>query len=103
MWNDSVQSNQNNSSVASASGFDLPIGAALNKTSLCFSIAAAITQKSFKIFTVKQEKQAVIKLIAQRQGQGDFKENAIRKNLIYWVLKGITRDREKYRKYKADI
>ena len=47
-----------------ASGVGLPVGIALSGTSLLLSLANAITQKSFKIFTVKQEKHDVIKLLA---------------------------------------
>ena len=41
--------------AAFASGVSLPVGIALSGTRLHFSLAKAITQKSFKIFTVKQE------------------------------------------------
>ena len=51
--------------AAFASGVGLPIGIALSGTSLLLSLATAITRKSFKIFTVKQEKHNVIKLLAQ--------------------------------------
>ena len=47
-----------------ASGVGLPVGIALSGTSLLLSLANAITQKSFKIFTVKQEKHDAIKLLA---------------------------------------
>ena len=39
-----------------ASDIDLPVGIALSRTSLLFTLATAITQKFFKILTVKQEK-----------------------------------------------
>ena len=39
-----------------ASYIDLPVGIALSRTSLLFTLATAITQKFFKILTVKQEK-----------------------------------------------
>ena len=48
-----------------ANGVGLPIGITLSGTSLLFSPATAITRKSFKIFTVKQEKHDAIKLLAQ--------------------------------------
>ena len=51
--------------AAIASGDGLPVGIALSGTSLLLSLATAITRKSFKIFTVKQEKQDSIKLPAQ--------------------------------------
>ena len=42
--------------AAFTSGVGLPVGIALGATSLLLSLATAITRKSFKIFTVKQEK-----------------------------------------------
>ena len=51
--------------AAFANGVGLPVGIALSGTSLLLSLATAITQKSFKIFTVKQEKNDAIKLLAQ--------------------------------------
>ena len=48
-----------------ASGVGSPVGIALSRTSLLLSLATAIAQKSFKIFTVKQEKNDAIKLLAQ--------------------------------------
>ena len=51
--------------AAFASGVGLPVGIALSRTSLLLSLATVITQKSFKIFTVKQEKHDAIKLLAQ--------------------------------------
>ena len=53
------------SAAAFASNFRLPVGIALSGTSLILSLATAITRKSFKIFTVKQEKHDSIKLLAQ--------------------------------------
>ena len=51
--------------AAFASGVGLPVGIALSGISLLLSFATAITRKSFKIFTVKQEKHDSIKLLAQ--------------------------------------
>ena len=51
--------------AAFASGVGLPVGAALGGTSLLISLATVITRKSFKTFTVKQEKDNSIKLLAQ--------------------------------------
>ena len=51
--------------AAFANGVGLPVGIALSGTSLLLSLATAITRKSFKIFTVKQEKHDAIKLLAQ--------------------------------------
>ena len=42
--------------AAFASGVGLPVGIVLSPTSLILSLVTAITRKSFKIFTVKQEK-----------------------------------------------
>ena len=51
--------------AAFASAIGLPVGIALSGTSLLLSLATVITQKSFKTFTVKQEKHDSIKLLAQ--------------------------------------
>ena len=53
--------------AAFASGVGLPVGIALSGTSILFSLATAITRKSFKIFTIKQEKHDAIKMLAQRK------------------------------------
>ena len=45
--------------AAFASGVGLPVGIALNGTSLLLSLATVITRKYFKTFTVKQEKHDV--------------------------------------------
>ena len=49
----------------SANGADLPAGITLSRTSLLFSLATAVMQKPFKMFTVKQQKHKAIKLSAQ--------------------------------------
>ena len=51
--------------AAFASSVGLPVGIALSRTSLLLSLATVITRKSFKTFTVKQEKHDAIKLLAQ--------------------------------------
>ena len=51
--------------AAFASGVGLPVDIALSRTSLLLSLATAITRKSFKVFTIKQEKHDTIKLLAQ--------------------------------------
>ena len=51
--------------AAFASGVGLPVGVALSGTSLLLSLAIVITRKSFKTFTVKQEKHDAIRLLAQ--------------------------------------
>ena len=53
--------------AAFANDVGLPVGIALSGTSLNLSLATAITRKSFKIFTVKQEKHDAIKLLAQNK------------------------------------
>ena len=51
--------------AAFASGVGLPVVIAFSGTSLLLSLATTITRRSFKIFTVKQEKHDSIKLLAQ--------------------------------------
>ena len=51
--------------AAFASGAGLPVSIALSGTSLLLSLATVITRKSFKTFTLKQEKHHSIKLPAQ--------------------------------------
>ena len=51
--------------AAFVSGVGLPVGIALSGTSLLLSLATVITQKSFKTFTVKQEKHDSIKLLTK--------------------------------------
>ena len=92
--------------VAFASGVGLPVGIALNGTRLLLSLATTITQKSFKIFTVKQEKHDLIKLraqsklisianiISQAMQDGDISPTDFQE-----VLQEVKR----YRKLKADI
>ena len=78
--------------AAFATGVGLPVGIALSGTSLLLSLATAITQKTFKIFTEKQEKHHAIKLLAQTkldrkeqreeiygQGRKEGKQNFLRK------------------------
>ena len=59
----------------------LSVGTALSGTSLLFSLAIVIARKSFKNFTVKQEKRDVIKLLAQ--SKLDSIANAGRRYLIH--------------------
>ena len=88
-----------------ASGVGLPVGIALSGTSL-LSLATAITRKSFKIFTVKQEKHNAIKLLAK--SKLDSMANIISQRMqnrdispieFHKVLQEV----EKYLKLKADI
>ena len=93
--------------AALASGVGLPVGIALGGTSLLLSLASAITQKSFKIFTVKQEKQDAIKLLAQSKLDSianiisqAMQDRDISSTEFHKVLQEAL---EKYRKPKADI
>ena len=92
--------------AAFASGVGSPVGLALGRTNLLLSLATAITRKSFKIFTVKQEKYDAIKLLAQR------KLDSIA-NIVYQVMQDgdisptefykEMQEVEKYLTLKADI
>ena len=92
--------------AAFASGDGLPVGAALGGTSLLLSLATIITRKSFKTFTVKQEKHNSIKLLAQSKLDSianiisqAMQDGDISPTEFYKVLQEV----EKYRKLKADI
>ena len=92
--------------AAFANGVGLPVGIALSGTSLLLSLATAITQKSFKIFTVKQEKHNAIKLLAQTKLDSISKiisqameDGDISPTEFHKVLQEV----EKYRRLKADI
>ena len=92
--------------AAFASGVGLPVGIALSGTSLLLSLVNAITRKSFKIFTGKQEKHDAITLLAQSKldrianiisqaiQDGDISPTEFHK-----VLQEV----KTYRKLKADI
>ena len=90
--------------AAFVSSVGLPLGIALSGTSLRLSLATAIIRKSFKIFTVKQEKHNAIKLFAQT------KLDSIA-NIISQAMQDISptkfhkvlQEVEKYCKLKADI
>ena len=94
-------------SIASfGSGVGLPVGIALSGTSLLLSLATAITRKSFKIFTVKQEKHDAIKLLAQSKLDSianiisqAMQDGDISPTEFHTVLQEV----DKYRKLKADI
>ena len=94
------------STAAFASGVELPVGIALSGTSLLLSLATAITRKSFKIFTEKQEKCDAIKLLAQ--SKLDSIANIISQtmqdeNISPTESHKVLQEIEKYRKLKADI
>ena len=92
--------------AAFASGVGLPVGIALSGTSLLLSLATAITRKSFKIFTVKQEKHDAIKLLAQSKLDSianiisqAMQDEDISPTEFHKVLQEV----EKHRRLKADI
>ena len=92
--------------AAFASGVGLPVGIALSGTSLLLSLATAITRKSFKIFTVKQEKHDAINLFAQSKLDSitniisqAMQDGDISPTEFHKVLQEV----EKYRKLKPDI
>ena len=92
--------------VADASGVGLSVCVSLSGTTLLFSLATAITQKSFKIFTVKQEKHDAIRLLAQ--SNLDSIANIISQAMQDGGISStefckVLQDLEKYRKLKADI
>ena len=89
-----------------ASGVGLPVGIALSGTGLPLSLATTARRKSFKIFTVKQEKQNTTKLPAQ--GKLDSIANIILQaqqdgDITPTEFHKILQEVEKYRKLKADI
>ena len=92
--------------AAFANGVGLPVGIALSGTSLLLSLATVITRKSFKTFTVKQEKHDSIKLLAQSKLDSianiisqAMQDGDISPTEFHKVLQEV----EKYRKLKADI
>ena len=92
--------------AAFPSGVGLSVGIALSGTSLLLSLATAITRKSFKIFTVKQEKHDAIKLLAQSNLDSianiisqAMQDRDISSSEFHEVLQEI----EKHCKLKADI
>ena len=92
--------------AAFVSGVRLPVGIALSGTSLIFSVATAITRKSFKIFTVKQGKHDAIKLLAQSKldSIADIISQAMQDGDISSIeFHKVLQEVEKYRKLKADI
>ena len=92
--------------AAFASGVGLPADIVLSGTSLLLSLATVITEKSFKTFTVKQEKHDAIKPLAQSKLDSianiilqAMQDGDISSTEFYKVLQEV----EKYRKLKADI
>ena len=92
--------------AAFASGVGLPVRIALSGTSLLFSLATTFTRKSFKIFTVKQEKHDAIKLLAQNKldSIANIISQAMQDRVIFPTeFHKVLQEIEKYRKLKADI
>ena len=92
--------------AAFASGVGLPVGIAKSETNLLLSLATVITQKSFKTFTVKQEKHDAIKLLAQ--SKLDSIVNIILQamqdgDILSIEFHKLLEEVEKYRKLKTDI
>ena len=92
--------------AAFASSAGLPVGIALSGTSPLLSLATAITQNSFKISIVKQEKHDSIKLLAQSKLDSianiisqAMQDGDISPTEFHKVLQEV----EKYRKLKDDI
>ena len=91
---------------AFSSDVGLPVGIALSGTSLLLSVATAITRKSFKTFTVKQEKQDAVKLLAQTKL--DSISNIISQamqdgDISPTEFDKVLQEVEKFRRLKADI
>ena len=92
--------------AAFASGVGLPVGIPLSGTSLLLSLATVKTRKSFKTFTMKQEKHDSIKLLAQSNLDSianiisqAMQDGDISPTEFHKVLQEV----EKYCKLKADI
>ena len=92
--------------AAFASGVGLPVGIALSGTSQLLSLATAITQKSFKVFTVKKKNHNAIKLLPQSKLDSianiisqSMQDRYISPTEFHKVLQEV----EKYLKLKADI
>ena len=91
---------------AFANGVGLPVGIALSETSLLFPLATVITWKSFKTFTVKQEKHDAIKLLAQSKLESiaNIISQAIQDGDISSIeFHKVLQEVEKYHKLKPDI
>ena len=84
----------------------MPAGIVLSGTSLLLSLATAIARKSFKIFTVKQEKHDIIKLLPQ--SKLDSTDNIMSQatqdsDISPTEFQKVMQEVEKYLKLKADI
>ena len=92
--------------AAFASDVGLPVGNVLSETSLILSLATVITPKSFKIFSVKQEKHDSIKLLTQSKldSISDIISQAMQnRDISPTEFHKVPQEVEKYCKLKADI
>ena len=92
--------------AAFARGADHPVGITLSGNSLLLSLATVITRKSFKIFTIKQEKHDAIKLLAQSKfdSMTDIISQAMQDRDISSIeFHKVLQEVEKYRKLKSNI
>ena len=92
--------------AAFASGVGLPVGITLGGTSLLLSLATVITRKSFKTFTIKQEKHDAIKLFtpSKLDSVADIISQAMQDGDISSIeFHKVLQEVQKYRKLKADI
>ena len=92
--------------VSFACGVGVPVGISLSGTNILLFLATVITQKSFKTFTVKQEKHDAIKLLAQTKLDNianiisqAMQDGDISSIEFHIVLQKV----EKYCKLKADV
>ena len=92
--------------AAFARGVGLPVGIALSGSSPLLFLTTAITRKSFKIFTIKQEKHDAIKLLAQTKLDSmsniisqAMQDGDISPTKFHKVLQEVG----KYRKLKAEL
>ena len=94
-------------SIAAFAGVvGLPVGTALSGTNLLLSLATVIIRKSFKTFTVKQEKHDPIRFFAQ--SKLDIIANIISQAMQDGDISSaefhkVLQEVEKYCKLKADI
>ena len=92
--------------AAFVSGVGLPVGIALSRSSLFLFLATVITPKSFKTFTVKQQKHDSIKLLAQSKLESiaNIISQAIQDGDISSIeFHKVLQEVEKYHKLKPDI
>ena len=92
--------------AAFASGAGQPVDITLSGTSLLLSLATAITRKSFKTFTIKQEKHDATKLLIQRKldSIADIISQAMQDGDISSIkFHKVLPEVEKYWKLKVDI